>query len=246
MKIEFINATVSFACAPGISKITKLTQHEKSSFLEIRGILQRQRRPMKCSQPTPSWSMRTLKRLSGCFVVPTIVAIMALSTPLRAGQVENPEYKAWASFTVGSSSSLTLKGAGGGGYLRSSGGAFTNQSTLVEVDKDKVMILIGSPSDSNKPRPVSATMNDGIMKQAGEENVSAMGKTFKCKVYETPKITANAADGSGQKSIQTKKWICDDVPGGLVKMEIYRTNPAPDGQEYHNTETHLLCAYEVK
>jgi hypothetical protein len=187
-------------------------------------------------------------RHSTGFVILAIVPIIVLAAaaPLRASQVDNPEYKAWASFKVGSSSTLTVKGAGGGGYVRGSGGSADQATTLVEVDSDKVMVVLGSPSATNKPRPVSATMNDGVMKQVGEESVSAMGKTFQCKIYETPKYTGNAADGSGQKSLQTRKWICDDVPGGLVKMEIYRTDPAPDGQQYHNTETHLLIAYEVK
>jgi hypothetical protein len=200
----------------------------------------------KFGQPTQPGLRRTRMRHSTYFVGLAMVAMMVSAAPLRAGQMDNPEYKAWASFKVGSSSTLTVKGAGGGGYLRPSSGVPASQSTLVEIDSDKVMILLGSPSATNKPRPVLATMNAGIMKQVGEESVDAMGKTFKCKVYETPKDTWNAADGSGQKSTQTKKWICDDVPGGLVKMEIYRTDPAPDGQQYHNTETHLLSAYEVK
>lgn len=185
-------------------------------------------------------------RHSTGFVVLAMVAIMASAAPLRAGQVDNPEYKGWASFKVGSSSTLTVKGAGGGGYLRGSGGGTAQLTTLAEVDSDKVLVVTGTPSPTNKPRPVPATMSDGVMKQVGEESVTAMGKTFKCKIYETPKFTANAADGSGQKSIQTREWFCDEVPGGLVKMEIYRTDPAPDGQQYHNTETHLLTAYEVK
>jgi uncharacterized protein YfaS (alpha-2-macroglobulin family) len=188
---------------------------------------------------------------STCFVVLAFVAIMVLvaASPLRAGQVDNPEYKAWASFKVGSSRTLTGKSTGGFKTIEES-----NQSILEKVENDKVMILThtstdGRPSarpDLDKPLPLAARIDAKDMKYVGEESIQVMGKTFKCKVYETPKKTWNAASG-GQKSSQTKKWMCDDVPGGLVKVEVYITEPGPsEGLQYKRTETSLLSAYEAK
>ena len=182
------------------------------------------------------------KLSSPCFVVPALVAIMVLvaASSLRAGQIDNPEYKAWASFKVGSSRTLTASG-GGGGYVKSSGGG-TLQSTLKGIAGDKVMVQLGT--NANSPSfPVPAKIDERNIKYVGEASIQAMGKTFKCKIYELPKQTSP----NGAKSSQTKKWICDDVPGGLVKQEDYHTGPGPSPDlQYKWTETLLLSAYEVK
>jgi hypothetical protein len=174
-------------------------------------------------------------------MVLAMAAVMALAAPLRAGQIDNPEYKAWAKFKVGSSRTLT--GAHGGGASFVATGS-SSLSTLLAITSDKVTIKGDVPIFGYGP--ITARIDEKDIKYIGEENVQAMGKTFKCKVYTLPKKTWNAATG-GQKSSQLKKWINDEVPGGLVKEEnaISEPGPSPDLQ-YHRTETFLLTAYEVK
>jgi hypothetical protein len=175
------------------------------------------------------------------FVVPALVAIMVLvaASSLRAGQMDNPEYIAWAKFKVESSRTLAVSG-GGGGYVRSSGGVAYISQTLRGIADDAVRISLGKNTNTFR---VPAKIDDKSLKHVGEESIQAMGKTFKCSVYEVPKYTSP----NGEKTIQTKKWICGDVPGGLVKQEDAHTGPGPSaGQQYKWTETSLLSAYEVK
>jgi len=172
---------------------------------------------------------------STCLVAPALAGIMVLGAapPLRGGQVDNPEYKAWASFKVGSSRTLT--GVHTGGF---SSTKVSYPSTLVKVTADQVTLHGGGP--------VPAKLDQKDIKYVGEESVNVMGKTFKCKVYEMAKKTWNAASG-GQKSSQGKLWISDEVPGGVVKSENQLTEPGPsEGLQYHRTETFLLSAYEAK
>lgn len=167
-----------------------------------------------------------------------MVTMMVSATPLRAGQVENPEYKAWASFKVGSSRTLTGKTTGGFKTIE-----LQDQAILVEIQNDKVMILHPNGVAQVKPAPLPAKVDEKNAKLVGTETVQAMGKSFKCKVYEMAKISSP----NGAKSSQTKKWICDDVPGGIVKVEVSITEPGPSPDlQYHRTETNLLTAFEVK
>jgi hypothetical protein len=175
-------------------------------------------------------------------VVLAIVAIMVSAAPLRAGQVDDPESKAWASFKVGSSRTITGKSTGG--FLTQK---VAYQSTLVKIADGQVTIQTQTTANgrlvSRQAQPVATKIDQKDIKYIGEESVDAMGKTFKCKVYEMAKITSP----NGAKSSQSKKWICDDVPGGLVKVEVHLTEPGPSaGQQYKRTETSLLTAYEAK
>jgi hypothetical protein len=45
------------------------------------------------------------------------------------------------------------------------------------------------------------------------QDVTAAGKTYKCKVYEVKNIA-----GNGQE-VKATMWVSKDVPGGMVKME---------------------------
>jgi hypothetical protein len=167
-----------------------------------------------------------------------MAAIMVSAAPMRAGQIENPEYNAWAKFKIGSSRTLAGAHGGSGSFTATQG---SSPSTLEKVENDKITIRGGPPIFGYGP--ITAKIDQKDIKFLGEETVTAMGKTFKCKVYELAKITSP----NGAKSSQLKKWINDEVPGGLVKEENKITEPGPSPDlQYHRTETFLLTAYEVK
>jgi len=176
------------------------------------------------------------------------VAILVLGavSPSRADQIDNPRYKAWASFKKGSSRTLDATIQAGPVQVQTS-----MQSTLTDVTDDMVTVQTQSTStyagQTRQSPPhnqtIAAKVDQKDIKDDGEESIDAMGKTFKCKVYEA---SAAAAGASNSAIGQVKFWTSDDVPGGIVKMAVNVPTPGPGGQGTTTTITYLLSAYEVK
>lgn len=152
---------------------------------------------------------------------------MLLCNIARADQVENPAYKAWAKFAVGSSATLTMK-------TEAAGQTTTVQSkqTLSSLDDAKAVIqvetsmvfngqTINTPAqkieiqktvDTSAAGAGQKNIDPKALENATEESVTVPAGTFKAKVIESTFSQA----GSNFKS---KVWYTEDVPGGVVKME---------------------------
>lgn len=155
----------------------------------------------------------------------------------------NPKYMAWSKFKPGSSETFEAD-------IQTQGQRYhiETKQTLVSVSDDEVVVETDSkgtvkgqkPTESTKRERFKAKVGPADLKQIGEKEVAAMGKTFKCKVFEgTGKPTAPAAGAKDDSSaLRGTIYISDDIPGGLVRLDT----AGADGK----TQTFILTAMEVK
>ena len=137
-----------------------------------------------------------------------------------AGNVDNPEYKAWSKFGVGSMVEYKVQSEAAGTKTES-----TMTTTLVEKTDEKIVLetktkMVVAGNEMTMPaqkRDVPATIDqpegqgDGPEATEGKEDVEAAGKTLSCKTTET----VNESNGMTTTS---KVWQCADVPGGMVNQ----------------------------
>ncbi len=66
------------------------------------------------------------------------------------------------------------------------------------------------------------------VKDLGRQDVRAMGRTFKCEVYQMKDDTVAGKERPwGGKA---KVWVCPEVPGGVVKWDVNPQYTQPSGQ----------------
>lgn len=152
----------------------------------------------------------------------------------------NPRYTAWAKYGVGSSETIEGDINQGPVVIHSK-----TVTTLKQVADDHVTVTVQTTVTVNgqdhaqppRDQDIPATSGADKYKDDGEEDVTAVGKTFKCEVYEFNSAGAAAPGPAGAMGPSTAKvWTCTDVPGGVVKIGI--TGAA--------NVTMLLTAYEAK
>jgi hypothetical protein len=166
--------------------------------------------------------------------------------PVRADDVDSPQYAAWAKFKVGSSETLAADITAGPNAVH-----VEMTQTLVSVADDQIEIesvaKVEANGHSNNPTPIKRTIKSKApatdVKETGTQDVKAMDKTFSCKVLELTGDTAVATTpraGSRQPPPASKVtlYVNSDVPGGLVKLESLTA----DGK----TTTFVLSAMDVK
>lgn len=166
------------------------------------------------------------------FVVVMGAALVLNAVGVARGEdVPDPRYKVWAKYKVGSSSSYT--GSMNGGTMPMQ---MQMTMTLQELTDDHAtlevsttMTVMGQPHTSTRTQQIPAHGPAMDVKVIGEEDVQAIGKTFKCKVIERASDvpTASAAGhapGAGGTAT-AKVWESSDVPGGMVKLEVNHTSP---------------------
>ena len=167
-----------------------------------------------------------------CLAVVTALVLTA-GAAFAAEKIDNPEFAMWSKHKKGTS--ITLK-------TTSSAAGMTSEvvvtTTLVEVGADKVVVEASSVSKFNgmefkspaQKRDVENTIElpEGVKKEdlkrekpegtyeEGAETVKVGGTEFKTKWYKYK------AEVAGTKT-EAKMWTSDDVPGGLVKMEMTST-----------------------
>jgi len=154
-------------------------------------------------------------------VVLATMAMAAAGTCYAADKVENPEYKQWAKFKVGSSVTFTSENPAAGRPSIPN----TRTVTLLEVTPEKVVVgekhtsaaaadadarRIDIPAKIEKAESPAANDPKVEVKESAEE-IDVAGAKVKCKVIET-----TSAGSRGIKLI-SKIWTSDDVPGGLVR-----------------------------
>ncbi len=156
----------------------------------------------------------------------------ASAMPARADDtlVDSPRYAAWAKFKPESFTTLAMDMKMGPNDIH-----VEMTRTLKSVTADEVKLTtttvataMGHTGNPNtREETIAAKETKQEMKETGEKDVDAMGKTFKCKVIELTGAAAAAmapqsrAHGPAGDSANAKVilYVCPDVPGGLVKME---------------------------
>ena len=163
-------------------------------------------------------------------LIASICCLMLVCGSVRAEQKENPEYKLWAKYKPGTSTTLATSSDTAGQTSK-----METKTTLSEVADDKVVVEVvtsmeaagqkmdmpaqkieikkmvdvpaatpEAPKDQpNMPKPETKT---------SEESVTVGAGTFKTK------LTESTTTMEGNK-MMSKVWTSDEVPGSVVKME---------------------------
>jgi hypothetical protein len=164
-----------------------------------------------------------------CFLVAfslAVVSTVAADDTKKPVQVDNPEYLRWARFAPGTST--TAKNV-------QIFGKTTTQvmvtTTLVSKDDNKLVLKtemthtvngkVSQTPPTTRDVPKQTTLPEGTTKEEfakpmpgakeeGKETLKIDGVEYKCVIYRQ-KFTAKGTD------VDWKMWICEDVPGWMVK-----------------------------
>ena len=173
------------------------------------------------------------------------IALMATASVVRAAdEVENPRYKVWSSFKVGSSETLEGKITMGPNEV-----TVTMTTTLKELVEDHatleraVTAVVMGHDHTNPPQSetVPAKAEKREMTELPNEKIEAAGKTFDCKVIETTGNVPMGRPGAPAQTVKMKLWVSSEVPGGLVKMEMPNAMAGADAKV-----DYTLKSFEVK
>ena len=168
------------------------------------------------------------------FAIASLVLLVAQSARAADEPVDNPRFQRWAKFNIGSSA--TFAGEMGQGNFK---GEMESVYKLAEKADDHVVVEITTTMtmSGNKQTmpPQKVTINakspKADVKELGQEDVEAAGKKYPCTIYELSNFTPQ------MKNAKLKAWVNDDIPGGIVKMEIKGNT---------STITSTLKSFEVK
>lgn len=154
-------------------------------------------------------------------------ALLALCTSVAAEEIDNEEYKLWAKFKAGSW--VTYKQVSDAGGTKSE---MEMTHKVLENTGDKIVIETSTKMNMNGqvmdlgaqkrdiPAKVKKPEQTGDQPEnkpkEGSEEIEVDGKKLKCKTWES------TLDNAGTKTT-SKTWMCDDIPGGLAKMESSST-----------------------
>jgi len=172
-----------------------------------------------------------------------LIGFFAATSARADDMVANPKYSAWAKFKVGSNSTMDADMEVGGNKFH-----IQTVRTLISLDADKVVIeskttvnIMGHDQAEPATRETIASKigKDQII-ATGEKEISAMGKTFKCKVYQAKGNPDMKQDhmGANTEAMKATVYTNDDVPGGLVEIDT----TGNDGKGL----TFVLTAMEAK
>jgi hypothetical protein len=178
------------------------------------------------------------------FISSIMGALLTACVVARADDsAQNPKYLAWSKFKPGSSETFEAD-------IQTQGQRYhiETKQTLVSVTDDEVVVETLSkgtvkgqrPTESSKRETFKADAGATDLKLIGEKEVTAMGKTFKCKVFEGTGKSSTPAAGAKESPAALKGtiYLCDEIPGGLVRLDT----AGPDGK----TQTFILTGVEVK
>jgi hypothetical protein len=153
-------------------------------------------------------------------LVLVVAAMISIAGLVRAEQIANPTFENWKKFGEGSSATITS-------VIDANGQKMNSETTnkLAKKGDDAITVEVSGTMEAFGQKQTIPTRSQTIApkvekadapQQVGEatEKVEAAGKTFDCKVYEVTKQLPNG------QSVKSKIWVSDDVPGGVVKMEV--------------------------
>lgn len=173
-----------------------------------------------------------MRRMALMFI--SVCCLMFVTTSVCAEQIENPQYKEWAKYKPGTSTTMATTSDAGGQTS-----SMETKTTLKEVTDDKIVLDISMSMDAggqkmnmpaqtteikkmiDAPAAADATAAANAPKpdtKTSDESVTVGAGTFKAKVTEA------TMDAGGSKTT-SKTWMSDDVPGGMVKMEASTDGP---------------------
>jgi hypothetical protein len=171
--------------------------------------------------------MKTNQGLGKIFVA-GLLLLGGITPAARAeDEVANPKYTAWSKFKPGSSNTVSADVDMGGTHVH-----INVKRTLISVTDAEVVVELKSTvtvmGRDQQGQPIQQTFDakadKDVITQKGQQDVDAMGKTFKCTVYEAttkedvkPDPQAKPMPGANAKTATV--YTSDDVPGGLVKLE---------------------------
>ena len=162
------------------------------------------------------------------------VVVLALAAGGASAEdtIENSEFANWSKFKKGTS--VTVK-------TTSTANGFTSEivstSTLVEVGADKVVVEyvtvtkfngmeVKAPAARREIPKTIAVVKDPPKRDPKDPKVTEMEtgtETIKIIGLELKtKWTKNKVD-AGETKVESKVWMCDDIPGMMVKMESSMT-----------------------
>jgi hypothetical protein len=167
--------------------------------------------------------------------------------PARAGDTkDNPNYQVWAKFKPGSSSTVVADIRDGQDNIH-----IETTRTLVSVTADQVVVKMVSirktKGHETTQTPVNQTFAAKIdkeeIKETGTRDMDAMGKTFKCRVWDSAPAKPAPAAGQDSKIVAAEGmkatiYVSDEVPGGVVRLD----GVAQNGQSV----TFILTKFEAK
>jgi molybdenum cofactor biosynthesis enzyme MoaA len=162
----------------------------------------------------------------------SLVCLTLICLSARADQVDNPQYKAWASLKPGSSVTMSTTTSANGQTVK-----METKRTLSAVADDKVTISVDSTMDMNGQKMTVPTQTQDVKKtidtaasqaptditpdalaKATEESVTVPAGTFKAKAIDM-NFSQQGANFKG------KTWFSNDIPGGTIKAEITSDGP---------------------
>jgi hypothetical protein len=170
---------------------------------------------------------------------------VAMASPARADQVDNPHYQVWAKFKAGSSRVWTGTIQVGPVHIQ-----VVMTSTLREVTPEHVVIETRTTTDfgqgAHAGKPLKETEDAKIeaeeVKNLGEETIQVMGRSFDCTVYQMKDDTVDGKERPwGGKG---KFWVSPEVPGGVVKIDVNPQNKTTVDQ--NAIIVYELSGYEAK
>ncbi|OGP70551.1 MAG: hypothetical protein A2Y80_03570 [Deltaproteobacteria bacterium RBG_13_58_19] len=166
-----------------------------------------------------------------------LVLTLALPWAAVAAGTEDPYYRQWASFKVGSSVTLT----GTATSSESGDSSFKQTITLKEVKSDHLVIHIvrveGSKRTDKSKKVERFLGKTDKLEDLGQEDITAAGKRFKCHKY---KLTYFYDDG--KEMISFTYWFHPDIPGAA---QILARAKNPAGKTV-DTATQTAVSWEKK
>ena len=139
----------------------------------------------------------------------------AFPSAARAEQVDDPGYVYWSKFSPGSVSTTTSVTE-----LATQKISMQMTTTLLAVTPEKVTVEVKTETESGGKKlparvnkremaPKRTKPQGEVIVNGGTETLTVGGKSYKCQLSEETRET-----------LHIKLWMCDKVPGGLVKMEM--------------------------
>jgi hypothetical protein len=167
-----------------------------------------------------------------------LILILAMALPLAAlaAGTEDPYYRQWASFKVGSSVTLT------GTATESQGeSSFKQTITLKEVKSNHLVVQISRAEGSkrvNKSKKVDRFVGKkSKLADLGQEEITVAGKRYKCRKY---KLTHFYDDG--QEMIAFTYWFNPEIPGAA---KIFGESMDPK-TKHRDTVTQTAVSWQKK
>ena len=159
------------------------------------------------------------------------LAALAAATGVRAGEIENPEYKGWTGCKPGALVRIQMDTETSGQKIQME---MTHKLTEMTAEKavietTTVMKVSGQtieqppqsrdvPAKIEEVKPPEGAVNVAKPEE-GDEEIEVAGKKTKCHWVKT------TTEVSGTKA-HSKVWQCPEIPGGMAKMETTMEGPA--------------------